>query len=283
MKKTMHIAFSEFKKWLISPKMVLVVVMMIFVRENLIVPMQKAADSMSQPLNILEPCIASMNSGLSVLAILLCYMLMIADFPSSGGNECYYIYRAGKTSWAAGEIIFMIISAFVYLFVVIFIIGLEASPNGFWADGWSIPATDYDKSQKAGTGFIMANAISENIVTNMPPFKALIFSFFPTLLSMMLYAFIYLEGTLLGHKTIAFVIDLLLITLGCSMTAMNSKFMWLLPESHSLLQMHFKANYREYVFSPEASLCVLVGLCALFVILSAFSSRKANLLDIDRR
>lgn len=214
MRRPMHIAFSEFKKWLFSPKIVLFIVMIIFVRENLIVPMQDAADTMFQPLNILEPCIASLNSGLSVLAILLCYILTIADFPSSGGNECYYIYRAGKKSLAMGEVIFMVLSAFIYLFAVIFLIGLQASPDGFWADGWSIPATDYDKSHNSSTGFIMANAISENIVTNMAPFKA---------------------------------------------------------------------KYREYVFSPVDSLLVLLLTCAVFLILVLFSSRRANLLDIDRR
>ena len=50
MRRPMHIAFSEFKKWLFSPKIVLFIVMIIFVRENLIVPMQDAADTMFQPL-----------------------------------------------------------------------------------------------------------------------------------------------------------------------------------------------------------------------------------------
>lgn len=250
MRRPMHIAFSEFKKWLFSPKIVLFIVMIIFVRENLIVPMQDAADTMFQPLNILEPCIASLNSGLSVLAILLCYILTIADFPSSGGNECYYIYRAGKKSCAMGEVIFMVLSAFIYLFAVIFLIGLQASPDGFWADGWSIPATDYDKSHNSSTGFIMANAISENIVTNMAPFKAIIYSFFPTMLSMILYAFIYLEGTLLGRKVKTYSLGMRQ-RLGLAQALMEDPGIYILDEPFNGIDREGAAEIRKILIDEK--------------------------------
>ena len=60
---------KEYIQWITNPKLIVCTVLLVMIREVVILPMTDIASKMNQPLNILEPIIAAMNSGLILLLI----------------------------------------------------------------------------------------------------------------------------------------------------------------------------------------------------------------------
>ena len=66
-KNILTVVRSEYVKFLFTPKMILIPVILIPMREWVVIPLMKAAEEMDMPINILEPCIGIFNSWLGVL------------------------------------------------------------------------------------------------------------------------------------------------------------------------------------------------------------------------
>ena len=139
------VARSEYIKWLMNPRMVMLLVILVPIRELIILPMLRAAQEMNQPLNIFESCIAAVNSGWIILLMPLAYIVLISSFPTADDNMMFYISRMGRKNWILGEMLFQVLSAATYCLVMMSATLVQTANHSFLANGWSIPVTDYDK------------------------------------------------------------------------------------------------------------------------------------------
>lgn len=273
------VARSEYIKWLMNPRMIMLLVILVPIREMIILPMLQAAGEMGQPLNICEPCIAAANSGLIILLLPLTYIVLISSFPTVDENMLFYVHRMGRKNWIFGEILFQIFSAFTYCMVMMAIVAVQAAHISFLANGWSIPVTDYEKLYGDISNIRMGSILPPNLYFQMSPYKALFLSYFLLFLFLLFCSMVFLVGCLYSKKLLFFFLLIVQIAVGSALYTIETGLMWLFPISHSILKTHYRSYLRKYAFSPWASIGILAALLAILIWISY---RKAKKVSLDR-
>lgn len=280
-KQIASIVRSEYIKWLTNGKLILLAVLAVMIREIVILPILAAADEMNQPINILEPCIAQVNSRVILLLIPLVYLVLIADFPSVDGNTYYLIPRIGRKNWILGELLFQLTSLVCYLLFIVISTMIQVAGYSFFANGWSLVVTDY-KAEMMDMGAVsMEELVPLNLYFQMPPIGAFCLSYAFVFLFLFLCGQILLWATLYGKKLIGFWLVLSSIAIGIALSAIRIWWMWLFPVCHSILWIHYQDYYREYVFSPWISLILFIVFVVVFLFLNVKKAANVNL-DILR-
>ena len=277
-KNMLLVARSEYIKWLMNPRMVMLLVILVPIRELIILPMLRAAQEMNQPLNIFESCIAAVNSGWIILLMPLAYIVLISSFPTADDNMMFYISRMGRKNWILGEMLFQVLSAATYCLVMMSATLVQTANHSFLANGWSIPVTDYDKVFGEAATVRMDVIVPPNLYFQMSPYKAFFLSYFLMFLFLLLCSMIFLVGCLFSRKLLFFFLLMIQIAVGCALQAAGTGMMWFFPISHSVLRAHYRSYFRQYIFSPWLSMGVFF---VLLVCLAAISYRRANKVNLD--
>lgn len=280
-KQIVSVMRNEYIKWLTNGKLILLPVLVVMIREIVVLPILMAANEMNQPINVLEPCIALVNSGVILLLIPLVYLVMIADFPSVDGNTYYLVPRIGRRNWILGEILFQLTSLIIYLLFLVLLTMIQVADCSFFANGWSLVVTDYEAEMVNSGSVFMSDLIPLNIYFQMSPVNAFLLSYSLVFLFLFLCGQVLLWATLYGKKLIGFWGVLSSIAVGIALCSAKIKWMWLFPVCHSILWIHYQDYYREYVFSPWISLIIFIVSVTIFLIFILKKAKKVNL-DILR-
>ena len=88
-----RIVISEYRRFVMNPRMILLVVAILIIRTVVILPVTEAADSMGEVINIVEMPIAIVSSWISILLIVISYVVLMSSFPSVDDNMQLYITR----------------------------------------------------------------------------------------------------------------------------------------------------------------------------------------------
>ena len=270
-------ARSEYVKWLFNLRMVMVLTILIPTREMIIIPMSRAAQEMGQPLNAFETCIAAANSGVVLLLLPLIYLVLTASFPTADENMLFYIVRMGRKNWILWEMLFQLMSVLSYCLMVVVLIVVQTAGTSFWANGWSIAVTDFDKMDYALTGFHMGTLLPPNLFYQMPPYKALFLSYFLLALFLLFCSMAFLWGCLCGRKLLAFFLVIAQIVLGCGMCEVKHVLMWIFPFCHSVLTVHYQKYFRKYAFPPNISVLLFLSVLTILAVLCYRKAKKVNL------
>lgn len=271
------VARSEYIKWLLNPRIVMLLAILIPIRELIIVPLIQAAGEMNQPLNIFESCIAVANSGFIVLLLPLAYIVLISSFPTVDGNMLFYIKRMGRKNWIMGEMLFQVFAAFTYCLVVMVSTIVQTVHISFVANGWSIAVTDYDKVYGDISNIRMESIIPPNLHYQISPYKAFFLSYLLMFVFLLLCSMVFLTGCLYSKKLLFFLLLILQVALGCALYSIGNKFMWIFPISHSIVQIHYQKYLRKYVLDPRWSVSLFIALILVLVIISYRKVKKVNL------
>lgn len=275
--KIIAICGKEYRAWIWNTRLLLVLVMLVFIREIAILPLIEASVTMDSPINILEPCIALSNSGFVLLILPLVYLVLMSDFPRVDNNMFFIISRVGRINWILGEVLFQITALISYLGFIIVSTMIQTGAYAYTANGWSLIATDYNTLYE-GADTVVSDLLPLNLTYQMPPLQAFCMSFGLVALSLILWSAVLLLFSLYGKKLIGLCVDVLLISVGIGLAALKVKGMWLLPVSHTILWLHYQRYYREYVFSPTWSVCILFVLVGIIYVLIG---KKSKIVNID--
>ena len=91
-----RIAVSEYRRFVMNPRMILLVVAILIIRTMVILPVTEAADSMGEVINIVEMPIAIVSSWISILLIVISYVVLMSSFPSVDDNMQLFITIRSK-------------------------------------------------------------------------------------------------------------------------------------------------------------------------------------------
>lgn len=271
------VAGSEYVKWLVNPRMIMILVLGIPIREVIIVPMMKAAAEINQPLNIVETCIAVTNSGLLLMLLPLVYFVLISAFPTMDGNTFFYVSRMGRKNWIIGEMLFQFMASVSYCVIVTVMTLLQTINVSFAADGWSIAVTDYDKLSDGTSGLHMRQFVPPNLFYQMAPYKAFFLSFVLLALFIMLCSMFLMLGCIYNKKISFFILMCIQLVVGYALFEFEGPVMWFLPVRHMVLFMHFQDYMREYVFSPWLSIVVFIMLLGVLAVIGYQKAKKVTL------
>lgn len=272
------VAKREYMKWLVNPKMILLAVVFLPMRDAVIIPLLQASAKMQSPINMLEPCISILNNWMGLLLLSLVYIILMSPFPTLDGNMFFYVFRMGRKNWILGEMLFQLMSVVTYSFFTLLITVVQVFNASFFANGWSLIVTNYDKLYGSTGGFKIAEVIPPNLFFQISPFKACLFSFGLFSLFLLLCGMLFIVGCLYQKRILFFSIQVLHIAVGCGLILLRSKAMWLFPISHSILACHYRKYFRKYIFPPGLSLVIF---CLVLFALMIIMYKRAKKISLD--
>ena len=261
-----------YKKWLLQSKNLMVVVLLVFVDKIVIQKQLAVVAATSQPFCIFESGIMMMNSGLILMLISLFFIMIMSDYPSADTNIYYQIIRSGRRVWFRSQVKFAFLAIGTYLGVLLAYVAFRSQQYSFLANGWSINISDYSEE------YMLTAYIPMQLFNQMPPIQAYIWS----LVLLFLYFFFLLGfqivGFTYGKKQLTGTIQLLIVIIGMCLVFFKSRLMWLLPQAHSILWLHYDKYYRKMSFSVYASAIIFfVGGVVLFCL----AYRRILTINID--
>lgn len=277
-KKSLSVAGTEFIKWVFNPRMIILLVLLVFIKTSAIDPFLTRIADMHEPVNVLEPVIALGNSALIVLVVPLVFLTLISDFPRTDGNTVFVISRTGKVNWLVGQIFFFFM-AILSFFIVIFLgsvvpVIFKASFN----NQWSYVVTKYYISFPQNANDAASYLIKGNLYNHMKPIEAAFQTYMLMMLHLFSMALIMLLFNIIKKKVLGFVTVGTLIVFGFALTDLKSQYMWLTPLPHSIVWEHYTEILREPVKPMAYSyLYFLVIIVAMIIV--AFICLKPFTLD----
>lgn len=274
--KILSVAKTEYIKWITNPRMIIVIVMMVFIKSVAIDPLLENSAEMNSPLNMLEPFIAVGNSGLVLLILPIVYMTLMSDFPKVDGNAIFYMIRTGKVNWLIGQILFSISAIITYISAVLIGSILPLFGKAFWANGWSLVTKQYEILFPEKAGGIAAELLPKSLYNQLPPFSAAIQSYILIALYLFALSLIMILFYLFGAKVLGTLTNGAIISIGVALTSIKTSAMWLLPMANTIIWLHHTSYFREPIKPISYSYIYFVVLILVLLILCIFAVRKSN-------
>ena len=279
LKKIMKIACTEYVKWIINPRMIMILAMFMFVYDYIIVDMKEAADMMSCGISVVEPFIAICNSELLILIVPAVYIAIMGDFPRIDGNALFYIFRAGRTNWIFGQIIFLTMSAVTYLITIIAMSVLSILSYVDWGTRWSKVVTLFPQRFPDMAGAKVSRMITGRMYNNFKPDKAFYISVVLMLLYLIVIGMMLLTGFVMKRRALGIGITAAVMSIGCGCILIKSKLKWLFPAANALPWLHFDMIYNRQFYRIEYS---VVYMLALIVVASLIDILLIDEMDISK-
>ena len=274
LRTVLHIAVSEFRRWLRSSRIIILAVMLVFVHMQIIATLQECSAMMGEPVGLMEGFIALGNSGVIVLVVPALFLALMADFPQKAGIDFFYQMRTSKRKWILGQMLFAVGTV---VFLVIFLIlssVVMLTGCGEWMPEFSRAVTHYSSVFPERTGDYILQLLPENLYQQMTLGTAVRHTAILMMLYFLLLALVLLVSTLLNRKYAGLLADAVLIALGTVSTAAEADWMWLFPMSHSIPWVHFEKYLSEPVFPIAGSYLYLGGICAALAVICLMAAGK---------
>lgn len=242
-----QIAITEFLCWIKSSKAMIFLIMLVFIKIQIIDPLQNCASMMGRKVSLVEPYIALGNSGVVVLIVPLLFLVLLSDYPHDNEINIFYQIRCGKTLWIIGEIIFAFMATGTIVLLLLVGTILFSLSFGEWSFKYSYAITHFVSEFPECRGDYVVELLPENLYNQVPLHDAI----FHTVLLMVCYflvlAFNLMIFHLLNKKYMGIVINAFLIVVGAITCAVRARIMWLFPMAHTIVWLHFK----EYIVEEE--------------------------------
>lgn len=273
-KNSLSCARVEFVKWIADARMIIVLCLCVFIYTFAVEPIKANAALMGEPINILEPFIATLNSGMILLVMPLGFLTLISDFPKIDGSTIFYIFRIGKKSWLCGQILRLIMMTAAYL-LAIFTAAVAGSATGsFFGGEWSNVATKFVSEFPEQRGNFGVLLLPENLYNQMTLPGAAIESTLFVIAYLLSLGMILLAFSIAKKKTAGLVVCGLVIALGAALCSIRTDLMWVLPMAHSIVWLHFTEFLRKPIFPIFWSAVYFVAIIAAALIFCALSLKR---------
>ena len=274
LKNSLSCAWVEFIKWIVDARIVIVLCLCVFIYSFVTEPIKANAVMMEEPMNALEPFIATLNSGMVLLILPLGFLTLISDFPKIDGSTIFYIFRIGKKSWFCGQIIrlFLMTAAYILAMFIASVAGIITC--GFMGEEWSLVATRFASEFPEQSGNFGVLLLPENLYNQMSLPTAVVQSTLFVAAYMFLLGMILLAFSIAKRKTAGIVVCGLLIALGAALCSINTKMMWLFPMAHSIVWLHYTEFLREPVFPVFYSAIYFAAIIAAALIFCIASLKR---------
>lgn len=271
LKNSLSCAWVEFIKWIVDARIVIVLCLCVFIYSFVTEPIKANAVMIGEPMNALEPFIATLNSGMVLLILPLGFLTLISDYPKIDGSTIFYIFRVGKKSWFCGQIIrlFLMTAAYILTMFIASVAGVITC--GFMGEEWSLVATRFASEFPEQSGNFGVLLLPENLYNQMSLPTAVVQSTLFVAAYMFLLGMILLAFSIAKRKTAGIVVCGLLIALGAALCSINTKMMWLFPMAHSIVWLHYTEFLREPIFPVWGSViyfAVIISAALIFCVAS---------------
>lgn len=252
-KAILQTAVSEWKNLFCSTKIFVLGVFLIFMNEQIIVPLKQCSQLMGQKLSLLEPYAAVCNSGLVMLILPLFFLSMMADFPREDGISLFFHIRCSRVSWLLGEFLFIVMSIATLVLFIVAAGMVLLLPCGKMTQGFSDAVTKFLSVYPDRAGDYVVHLLPANLYNQIELGDVILHSTGLFFLYFALLALVLFLFTLLNHKNWGIFLDGMIILLGMVSCALHLDIMWGFPMAHTVLWLHYTEYLSEEVYPLYAS------------------------------
>lgn len=255
----------EFQKWITNPKMVLLVVFLLFARTLIIVPLLDHATKYGEPINAFEPFIAMGNSGLLSMLIPMLYLVLLGDFPCVEANSLFYISRSGKRNWLIGQLIFMV-CAIGTLIAIVLIVSMVMS-HGKVNFEWSNVVTKYGTrfpNEKESFG---CTILPSNLYNQLHLGETLVYTLLFQYLHLIVLSLILCTGKIYKGGMFGFISTIVIVCMGVITTSLKLKIMWVFPMAHTIVWLHYREIISNQIFPIRYSFLIYLFLIVILTMI----------------
>ena len=121
-RKALSVTRNEFVSLIHKPKLLLIIVSIVFMIDSVAKPMKDLSMELGYQLNIAEPFIFITSKGINIVIIPLIFIAILSDFPSAENSGYFSLIRNGRVSWLIGETLFAVLSSVIYIFIINYLI-----------------------------------------------------------------------------------------------------------------------------------------------------------------
>lgn len=269
-------AKTEYLKWICNPRVIILAVIVIFLNNFVIQPLQEHAVKMGEPINALEPFIATVNSEILCIIVPAAFLALFSDFPKMDGSTLFFVQRIGKVNWILGQKLFIIYGIITYVGVLFLGSLIPVITTSFWSGNWSNVVTQYAKIFPDESNSFACLLIKNNIYNQVSPWYAVLHGYILMILYLGVLADIMLFFQCLDKKIYGMLCSSSIIAFGGTVTLVKAKGMWLLPMAHASLWNHYTSYFREPVMALWKSYLYFGFIILILTILVLKVIRKRN-------
>ena len=263
-----RVAKTEYVKWIRNPKMIILLVMLIFAYDFVILELIEASDKMVEKLQIFEGFIGIANSQLLLMILPIVFVGLMGDFPRVDGNAMFYIHRVGKGNWLLGQVLFAAMTAGTYLLALVGFSCVTLLGRCYAGDLWSEVTTKYYIFAPNDTMSLVATLTTGRLYNNLPPWSAALHICGLMFLFLLLISLLLLVGFVCKMRVGGIILTVGLLCLGNVLAYMENNIRWLFPTAHAIMEIHFDEIYKKPIMDMRFSYIYYLLLIVVCVMIS---------------
>lgn len=277
LRKIWGTARTEYVGWITNPRVIILGVLLIFIKNLAIDPLAARAEKFGDTMIVFEPYIAVGNSAALTLFMPLVFLVLLSDYPKLGGISMFYISRTGKRDWLCGQILFLIMA------IVTFIGAVFASSmlfsGGHFGTEWSEAVRKYNARFPNEAGNFDSHLLPSNLYNQIPMMKALwqtsvLLAEYLLALALIIYILKILFGSSVGLAGALFA-----IALGTATTSLYSPIKWAFPTANTIIWLHYTEILSEPIYPIWASFLYFGILLAVLIAGNFIALKKIKFME----
>lgn len=271
------IARMEYTKLVFNPRIILVGMLLLVIKNMVAVPLIERSVKMGEPLNIAELFLAVCNSPTFLLFIPGVFLVMVSDFPDIGTHTLFTIKRSGKINWLLGQVLSVFLFILTYVLIVFLACCAFVSGHCFIGTDWSDTVTKYLSRFPEERDGVISELLPSNLYNQISFRGAFLHTLFFLILYMLLLALVLLLFRILYLKSAGIFAVVLLVAAGQMTMVTGSRFRWFFPQAHALTWGHFMELMRKPVMPMENSYFYFAVLTAVLLVANIIIMKRADI------
>lgn len=269
-------AYEQYRTWIFSPRILLILYTIVFLNDNLTVKMLEICRETGYSLNLAEPISLILSKSVNAVIIPLVFISLMTDFPRNEGS-LFFVCRLTRTSLFLSQILFSIAASLTYiilLFIGTFLYCLgSCSFNNEWSGYTTELFLEYPEIYRENTSYFLTSAT----YMQGTPYKVMFHSTALLLLYTVLMSLIIMMFQFM-HKKEAGVLICTVLTL-CSLATDGgaTAFTWIFPITHTVYGWHYDVFMRQPFFDLFGSYIYFAVLIVLLLSVNLILSRRVDL------
>ena len=272
----LRVAVTEWKKWVRNPRMMIVGMLIIVVKNIAVGPLLEKAVRMNSKVNVFEPLVAVGNSDISMLLLPAVFIVLVSDYPVMEANSLFFASRTGRKKWYIGQIIFAALTVVSFLaafFVLVTIISLKDADYSLrWSEGTRLFASRFPDA----IGSFAHRLLPSNLYNQLSLGRAIIFTFTLLALYLFMLEMVLLVFTVYGKRKFGIIAVYVIIFAGLAACSKNGGMKWAFPMPNSIIWMHFTEILRKPVKAISYSYMYFVVLSSALIAAGFFGLKNMD-------
>lgn len=271
-KKTVLILRAGLQETFSDKKIIVLLLIIGFILDNGVRRMVNNAIQVGEPLGLFEGFIMCVNHWYYLIPFLVGFVFILSGIPRIDSEQVLLIYRTGKRNWLFGEILQIMVSAVVYVLVLLAGCVISCAKYCYVGNVWSNFTVDYEMVYKK---LLSDNNrfIDQQVFRYYLPYQSVVHSILLLVLCLTLMGTVVLFFAIIHKKLAGIVLNMIFILFVLIFNEYHAGVMWLSPFCHAVLALHNIYVFKKLSVSLFGSYLYLIVLEEIMI---GISSRKAR-------